>query len=325
MKISLIIPVYNVENFITRCLASVEKQTYKDFEVIIVNDGSTDSSAQIIDSFASQNPNFKVFTIENRGLGGARNYGIEKATGEYIIFLDSDDYIAENCIERFVSSAERDDGDIICCNFCDVAEDGTPLLYYKNRFSEAITNIYKQPQILFNRFSALGKMFKRELFEDMQFVSREWYEDLRLIVKLYLNAKKIVYIEDFLFFYVQRQGSIMNNSNVKRNLEIIAAFEDVLSYYKEKNVYDTFKEEFNYLVVEHILIAAVTRVALTKNKAKKAVINKLLEYVSSFDGIYKNRYIKRLSLQKRLILFLNKNKLYSLSSAFMKLKKVLRK
>ncbi len=325
MKVSLIIPVYNVEDFITRCLASVEKQTYKNLEVIIVNDGSTDSSAQVINSFACRNSNFKVYTIENRGLGGARNYGIEKATGEYVVFLDSDDYIAENCIERFVSSAERDCGDIICCNFCDVAEDGTPILYYKNRFSAPVTNLYEQPRILFNRFSAHGKMYKRELFKDMQFVSREWYEDLRLIVKLYLNAKKIVYIEDFLFFYVQRQGSIMNSSNAKRNLEIITAFEDVLSYYKEKNAYDTFKEEFNYLVVEHVLIAAVTRVALTKNKDKKAVINKLLEYVSSFDGIYKNRYIKRLSLQKRLILFLNKNKLYSLSSAFMKLKKVLRK
>ena len=325
MKISLIIPVYNVEDFLTRCLASVEKQTYKDLEVIIVNDGSTDSSAKIIDSFASKNPNFKVFTIENRGLGGARNFGIEKATGEYVVFLDSDDYIAENCIECFVSSAERDDGDIICCNFCDVAEDGTPLLYYKNSYCEPVTNIYKQPQILFNRFSALGKMYKRKLFEDIQFVSREWYGDLRLIVKLYLNAEKIVYIEDSLFFYVQRQGSIMNNSNAKRNLEIITAFEDVLSYYKEKNAYDTFREEFNYLVIEHILIAAVTRVALTNDKSKKEVINKLLEYVSSFEKIFKNKYIKRLSLQKRLILFLNKNKLYFISAAFMKLKKVLSK
>ncbi|MBR6533709.1 MAG: glycosyltransferase family 2 protein [Clostridia bacterium] len=320
MKVSLIIPVYNVEDFLDRCLKSVEQQTYKDAEVIIVNDGSTDNSYKIIDDYVARNSNFVTYKIENSGLGGARNFGLTKATGDYVVFLDSDDYIATDCLEKFIQCAEKNGSDIVVCNSCDVTEDGTAISYSKNNIKEETVSVYSTPNILLNRPCAWAKMYRTTLFEGLAYTPREWYEDLRLTPKLYLRADKISFIEDTLFFYVQRAGSIMNNSKIARNLEIITAFEDLLSYFKQNDVYETFKEELEYLVIEHIAVAGMTRVLMSKASEKKSVIAKMEEYLASFDDLYGNKYISTLSLNKKLILKFNKNKLYFLTALCMKIK-----
>lgn len=320
MKVSIIIPVYNVENYLDRCLKSVEKQTYKDIEVIIVDDGSPDNSYKIIDEYVKRNNNFISYKIENSGQGGARNFGIDKSTGEYIVFLDSDDYIAYDCIEKLVSAAISEKSDIVVCSCFDVKEDGTIIAKIENNILSGTTSIYNSPEILFNRVAPWGKMFKRSVLGDLKFVTRVWYEDMRLIPKFYLNAEKITYIDKALFYYVQRTGSTMNNSNAIKNLDIIDAFEDLIAYYKEKNVYDKFKEELNFLVISHIAVAGITRVLLCKNKEKKAVIKKIEEYIFSFENLYQNKYIHLLDSNKRLILKFNKNKLYFLTILCMKIK-----
>lgn len=321
MKISMIIPVYNVEKYIDKCLKSVEKQTYKDSEIIIVNDGSTDNSLEIIEDYVARNKNFVCYTIENSGQGGARNFGLTKATGEYVVFLDSDDYIAENCLEKLVEAAEKNDSDIVVCNNYDVAEDGAAICLSESNIKNQTTSLSENPKILLNRPCPWGKMFKRTLFENLGFVSRVWYEDLRLIPKLYPRASKITYIDDALFFYVQRQGSTMNNSNAVKNLDIIAAFDDLISYYKKEGIYNQYSEVFNYLIVEHIAVSTVTRVVLSEADEKRCVLKKLQEYVSQFEGLYSNPYMSFLDSNKKLILFFNRKKLYFLTKICMKLKR----
>jgi glycosyltransferase involved in cell wall biosynthesis len=320
MKISVIIPVYNVEAFLERCLDSVQKQTYPDMEVVIVNDGSTDNSPAIIEKYVAQNEKFKSFTIENSGQGGARNFGVTKAEGEYIAFLDSDDYIAPDCIEKLAFAAKTENSDIVVCTSYNVKEDGTIIKRIDNNISCGTTSLFDSPKILFNQVAPWGKLFRKSIFGDLQFVTRVWYEDMRLIPKLYLNAERITYIEDPLFYYVQRAGSTMNNSNALRNLEIIEAFEDLIAYYKQKKVYDDFKAEFEFLILDHIAIATVTRVLLSNSAEKASVIGKIEEYVARFDNIYQNKYIPTLSSNKRFIAKLNKNKLYFLTALCMKIK-----
>lgn len=322
MRVSLIIPVYNVEAFLERCLDSVECQTYKDTEVIIVNDGSTDNSPEIIDRYVAKNPNFKCFTIENSGQGGARNYGLEQATGEYIAFLDSDDYIAENCIEKLVLTAQNEDSDIVVCNNYDVREDGTIISEVKSNITNVTTSVFKNPELLFNRVAPWGKLFKKSIFGDLRFATRVWYEDMRLIPKLYLNAQKISYIEDSLFYYVQRAGSTMNNTNAKRNLEIIDAFEDIISYFNRNNFYERFEDELKFLIIDHIAVATVTRVALCNGSEKKEVLKKLEDYLLKFDNLGQNKYFNNLSSNKKLIFKLNSKKMYFLTKFCMKLKKM---
>ena len=320
MKVSLIIPVYNVSAFLRKCLDSVQAQTYKDIEVIIVNDGSTDNSLEIINEYVAQNSNFIAYTIENSGQGGARNYGLEKASGEFVAFLDSDDYISPDCIERLAETAINTCSDIVVCGCYDVREDGSVIEEYQNNITNSTTSVFENPQIFFNRVAPWGKLFRKSIFGDLKFATRVWYEDMRLIPKLFLNAQKVTYIPDLLFYYVQRAGSTMNNKNAVRNLEIIETFEDLVSYFKEKGVYENFKDELEFLIIDHIVIAGITRVALCGSKDNKPVLKRIEEYVSRFKGLYGNKYISSLSFNKKLILRFNRYRLYFLTALCMKLK-----
>lgn len=323
MKVSLIIPVYNVRDYLRRCLDSVAEQTYKDLEVIVVNDGSTDDSLEIVLEYTAKYPNFQCYTIENRGLGGARNYGMERASGEYILFLDSDDYIAEKTVEIMVNAAEENGSDIVVCNCCDVREDGSVLLAYKNAYKNATTSLVKEPEILLNRACAWGKLYKRDLLQGFSYVSRVWYEDMRLTPKLYLHAQRITYVEDSLFYYVQRAGSIMNNLNYSRNLEVIDAFEDLLGYFREQGAYETYKDILEFLVIDHIAVSAIGRVALGKGKQRNEVLTALQKYLASFKGLYRNPYRKTQSRNRKIILWCNRCRLYRVTRLLLNTKRSL--
>lgn len=323
MKVSLIIPVYNVEKFLEKCLDSVEKQTYKDLEVIIVNDGSTDGSLKIIEDYVGRNAHFCCYSIENRGLGGARNYGLGKANGEYIFFLDSDDYVSPDCIEKLADKVEKDKSDISICNNYDVREDGEIILAYKNKYKNNPTTVYEERELLFNRVSAWGKLYKRELFEGLEFISREWYEDMRLIPKLYLRARKISYVDDSLVYYVQRRGSIMNNPNLEKNLAIVDTFEDLIGYYKASGMYSTFEKELEFLVIEHVAIAGISRVARGGKKGGE-IIRKMQDYLDTFDNLYDNPYMSSLSKNRKIVLFCNRRKWYGLTRLFLNIKSLMK-
>ena len=308
--LSVIVPVYNVEQYLARCVDSILAQSYENLEVIIVNDGSPDDSLQIALEYTAKYPHFRCYTIENRGLGGARNYGMELAKGDYILFLDSDDYIAPDCVEIMVSAAEKTECDIVVSNCYDVREDGSVLLSYRNVYKNATTSLAEEPEILFNRVCAWAKLYSRELLEGLSYVSRVWYEDLRLTPKLYLRAKKITYVDDALFFYVQREGSIMNNRNYARNLEIIDAFEDLLGYYREQGVYDTYKNELEFMVIEQIAVSGIARVAMGKGKERNEVLAKLQAYLATFDNLYDNPYLQSQARNRKIILWCNRHGWY---------------
>ena len=308
--VSMIIPVYNVRDYLRKCLDSVAAQTYKALEVIVVNDGSPDDSLEIILECTAKYPHFSCYTIENRGQGGARNYGMEQATGDYIMFLDSDDYIAPNCVEALVSAAESTGSDMVVANCYDVREDGSILDAYKNVYKSAVTNLAQEPEILFNRVAPWGKLYKRELLEGLQFACRVWYEDMRLIPKLYLRASKVCYIEDALVYYVQRRGSTMNNKNYRRNLEVIEAFQDLLAWFREQGAYETYKDALEFLVIEHIAVSGVARVAMGKGKERNEVIAKLQEYLASFENLYDNPYLKGQARNRKIVLWCNRHGWY---------------
>ena len=322
-KVSLIIPVYNVRNYLRKCLDSVAAQTYKNLEVVIVNDGSTDDSLEIVNEYTQKFDNMTCYTIENRGQGGARNFGIEKSTGEYIAFLDSDDYVENTYIEKLVLAAVESGSDIAVCNNFDVDENGEILETYKNRYKNRITSLSSEPSILFNRVCPWGKLYKRELFLDLKFVSRIWYEDMRLMPKLLLKAEKICYIDDCLVYYVQRQGSTMNNNNLKRNLEIVDVFNDVVEYYKSEGKYAQFKNELEFLIIEHVAVATTTRVAVGNTKDKSSVLKELAAYLSGFENLYDNPYLKTQERNRKIILWLNRHRLYWATKLLMKLKSAL--
>lgn len=227
-KISIIIPVYNVEKYIDQCLDSIINQTYKNLEIIIVNDGTKDNSMKIVEKYLSDK-RIKIINKKNEGLSSARNIGMEKATGEYIYFLDSDDWIENNTIKKLVENSI--DADIVGANF----------LYYdeitkKGKSEKDILKnipITKGEYLLNKNVETMvwNKLYKLSFLKEkkLNFIKGIIHEDEEFTFKCYMNSPKVKYIEDYTYNYrVNRENSIMYDSKTKekndysiRSLEVI--------------------------------------------------------------------------------------------------------
>lgn len=322
-KVSVIIPVYNVEKYIKKCLDSLVNQTLSDIEIIVVNDGTPDNSQIIIDEYVKKYPD-KVISIvkENGGQGSARNIGLEKATGEYIGYVDSDDYVELNMYEELYGKAKENDSDIIICGNNIVYENNSkkiPEINYDNKFNN-FENAF------FGKMAVWNKLYKKEILinNNIKFKEKVWYEDFAFTLKTLVNAKTIDFLDKSLYNYLWREGSTMNNNNVKRNLEILDAFDDIRNYLISNDLLNKYYSYLEFNAINHIYVSTVVRVinANASNDLKKEVIDKLLEYMNSnFKDFKNNKYIKTLSMNRKIIYYLIKFKLYKLVNIIFKMKK----
>jgi len=316
-KISVIVPVYNIEKYIDKNLNSLVNQTYQNIEIIVVNDGTKDNSEEIINRYLKlYGEKIKYYKKKNGGLSSARNYGLSKSSGKYIIFIDGDDYVEPNLIEKLYNSCKENDSDIAICDIFDHYENLDKINIYKNFVPENYVSIYDDKRQLLNRFAAWNKIFKKDLFNEktMRFEEGKIYEDLRLIPKLYLEANKISYVKEPLYHYIIREGSIMTSSGIKKNMDIISAFRDIVDYFKKKNVYDKFKDEIEYLVIDHALIASCVRVVKMSNfKDLKKNVEPFIKYVNeNFPNYFNNKYYSEITKNKKIVLKLIQMKRFKL-------------
>ena len=318
-KVSIIIPVYNVEKYISKCLDSLVKQTLKEIEIIVVNDGSPDNSQKIIDKYVKKYPDkVKSYTKENGGQGSARNYGLEKAHGEYIGYVDSDDFIEPTMYELLYSKAKKDKLDIVICGNYIVSED------YKYKKEDSFTIKYQTSfeNAIFGKMAVWNKIYKKEILIDnkLKFKEKVWYEDLAFTVKALMQTKKIGFIDEPLYDYLLRAGSTMNNSNIERNLEILLAFDDILNDKSINKYYDIIE----LLAIDHIYISTIVRVinANSDKILKKDTINKLKQYMlNKFPNYKNNKYIYTLSRNRKIVYHLINLKQYWLIRLLFKIKR----
>ena len=314
-KVSVIIPVYNVENYLRKCLNSLVNQTLKDIEIIVVNDGTLDNSQEIIDEYVKKYPKKVVSIIqENGGQGAARNTGLLHAKGEYIGYVDSDDYVEENMYEELYKKAKEEDSDIVICGNNVVKEN-----------YECLSKEDVDKEFLLGKMAVWNKIYKKNIIVDnkIQFRSKVWYEDLDFTMKVYFSSKKISYVDKPLYNYLLREGSTMNNNNIKRNLELIEAFDSLIDYCKDKKIYNKVKDEIEFLCIYHMYIFAITRVLNTNNnyKAKIAIINKFRDYINSnFPNFKQNKYLYLLPKRRKLIYNLINSKFYCIIMGIFKIK-----
>src|SRR5574344_165141 len=199
IKVSVIVPVYNVEKYLKKCLDSLTNQTLKELEIIVVNDGSPDNSQIIIDNFVNRYPKkVKSFIIENGGQGAARNYGLTKAKGEFIAFVDSDDYVEKNMYELLYNKAIQDKSDIVLCgnNIVD--------LNYNLLKKENVILENNNVDFLREKVAVWNKIYKKSILNDISFRKKVWYEDLDYSLKLVFNRYKISYLNKCLYNYLLR-------------------------------------------------------------------------------------------------------------------------
>lgn len=321
--VSIIIPVYNVEKYIQRCLESLVNQTFDDYELIIVNDGSPDNSEKIIKKYEKKYKNIiRYYKKENGGLSDARNYGLSKAKGEYVIFVDSDDYVENTFVKKLYDKAIENDSDITICGVLDEIEKSGNQVIYKNYIPKKGVSIDEDKKQLLNRFAAWNKMYKIDLFGDLKFEKGKIYEDLRLIPKLYLKANRISYVDEPLYHYIIRDGSIMTSSGIQKNLDIISAFDDVIAYFKKQNKYKEFKDEIEFLAIDHLLIATGVRIAkMSTYKELSKNLKYGTEFIKkNFPKYMNNKYKNTLSRNKKIIMFLLRFKQYHLLKALISIK-----
>lgn len=223
--ISIIVPAYQVENYLNRCLESIVNQTYKNLEIILVDDGSTDKTAAICDSWAKKDPRVKVIHKCNEGLSIARNTALLRAEGEYVCFVDSDDYIDLKLCENILSLMQKENADIVTFNAYKIDEDGQNLHLTEDiKMGELSLEIalYELMRGNLNHY-ACNKMYKKEVFQDIRFPEGRIWEDMATTYRLFLKAKKIYCCEDAYYYYVQHSKSISANINEKALRDIYLA------------------------------------------------------------------------------------------------------
>ena len=312
MKVSVIVPVYNVYEYLSKCLDSLVNQTLKDIEIIVVNDGTKDDSESIIKKYLKKYKNIIYIKKENGGQGSARNEGIKHATGEYIGYVDSDDYIELSMYEKLYNKAIEENADIVICGSYNITGDKKEIEIDKKIFNDNKDAFLGRPAVW-------NKIYKKELItDDIKFRSKVWYEDLDFSIKVLSKAKKISFVDEPLYNYIVRQGSTMNNSNIDRNLEILDCFNEILNFNKTID-----KDIIEFLAIDHIFISAIVRVLRSNGdtKKKKIIVNKLLDYMNNNFSNYKNnKYIKILPRNRKIVFYLLKFKLYGLVKFIFKMK-----
>ena len=231
VKVSVIVPVYNVEPYIRKCLETLTKQTLTGIEILIIDDGSTDRSVDIVKEFIQTNNNIKYYKKENGGLADARNYGLLYATGEYIAFLDADDYIQKDMYKLMYERAKELDSDIVECDF---------YWKYPKKYKIDVGEKYfeKKEALEKARVVVWNKLYKRKLIIDSKitFPKGLQYEDVEFFYKLVPHIDRISFVKQPMLYYIQRKNSLISTHNKKVG-DIFTVLDNVILYYKRVYVY----------------------------------------------------------------------------------------
>lgn len=320
LKLSIVVPVYNTRAYLAACLDSVIDPHCVDYEIIVVNDGSTDDSGTLASAYAARHPGLiRVITTENGGLGHARNVGIDAAQGEFLFFLDSDDRLAPGALPELME-ALAPDRDMILCDFLSVDTQGRVLERLSGSRSTGMLDLAHHPELILELPSGCNKICRRSLFLDsgIRFPDRVWYEDLRTMPKLYLHTDRIFASGKAWYLYLTRPGSITKSSTLVRNLEIIDAVDDLIAYYRAQGADAAYVEELEYTAFYNMLLAGSVRVCLAD--VKSPVLPALREaFLSRFPKYRSNPYVRSMPAKHRLLTGLLLHGHYGAVAALMRL------
>ena len=292
-KISIIVPIYNEEENLRKCIESLINQTYKELEIILINDGSTDKSKEIIESFKDK----RIIAIDkkNTGISDTRNIGIGKSTGDYIMFVDSDDYLELNCIERLIETAEKENSEIVMFNY--YLETPSKRIEIKLPKIEA-RNLKEDKDLLTKiHLGPCTKIFKSELIKDNLFPLNLKYEDVPFVVEAVIKAGKISFIPDYLYHYVIKKSgeTITRDERIFDIITICAIVEKKLEQINYVNKTNFFVKVLSYYLKNSRYIPNIN--------LRNEFIDAVYIYLKRIDKDWrKSSYLKQESKIKRVII-----------------------
>lgn len=314
MRFSVIVPVYNVAEYLPECMESLLEQSFQDFEIILVDDGSTDGSGRRCDEYQNASPDrVRVIHRQNGGLGAARNTGMDASRGDYLLFVDSDDYVSRDTLACLSAQIDRTGADMYVFGYFWLYDTRTVPGQESRLAGMEPFALKDHPEMLMEQPSAWRRVCRRELYLEhgFRFPDRAWYEDLRTTVKMLTKCRSIVVLPDRLYLYRQRDGSIMRSANLRRNLEIIEALEDLRLYFEQQELMDTYGPWLCALAIEHLLMAATVRVA--KADPGSELLGELRSYMDTrFPQWKDNPYVGQQNILRKFALYLIEHRHYRL-------------
>lgn len=301
-RIAVIVPVYNVENYIERCIDSILNQSFDDFKLILVNDGSTDRSYEICKEYAISDRRIKLINQENMGLSMARNNALEYSSERYLTFIDSDDYIHRDFLKILLENLIDNSADISVADHQKVYQSERTEHEEKENTIRVLSNIQAVEQVVKdndeNMIVAWGKLYKRELFEDIRYPRGKYHEDEFVTYKLYYKAETIVKTKAKLHYYTQRDESITGDKYSLKRLEKLEGLREAVEFFREKGEEDLALSA-NYRYLFNIQIAYY-RVKFELGSNKPVMNNLKQDYDTNYRGI--NKDMKEYSLKEKIIL-----------------------
>lgn len=290
--ISIIVPIYNTSKYLERCIKSIINQTYTNVEILLIDDGSTDNSYEICHQYSKSYENIKAFHKRNEGLSSTRNFGIYKAKGKYISFIDSDDFVASNFLEELYWNLIKEDSDISVCSIYKFTKENkinkksivTKTLKNFNRYN-AMKELIKFNGKLTNH--AVNKLYKKELFKEVNFLVGKKFEDIDFMYKILNESKKISTFDDKLYYYYIRNNSITGNlkkNDIYDKIDIILKRDEFI-----KENYNNLLDSCNEYLVHSFIVIFKQLVKLEgKNIIKDTKYNYLKEKIIIKDSISLN-------------------------------------
>ncbi|MCR5090273.1 MAG: glycosyltransferase [Oscillospiraceae bacterium] len=302
MKLSVIIPAYNAEETLEKCLDSVLAQTMRDLEVIVVNDGSTDNTEEILKRYP-----VRSLTVENGGQGRARNLGMEMAEGEFLGFVDSDDWIDPGMYEKLLRTAEDAGADVAICDW---------LTHYPDGKTQE-ERLWRDDCLMSSVGFASNKVIRRGLLEEIRFPEGLWYEDTDFTAHVLHRAGKVVHLPEMLYHYRRGYPSTMNNQNALRNLDILEVMDRL-----EEEFCPESQDDYEFLVLNHVLLDAMNRLAVMESEDRKMVMEHMRSYVKlKIPHLGRCRSFQRETRNRRIIMRLHYMGLSGLAVRLLAMKK----
>lgn len=307
--ISVITPVYNVEKYLCRCVDSIINQTYKNLEIILVDDGSTDNSGKICDEYAVKDLRIKVIHKENGGAAASRNCGLDVAKGKYIAFVDSDDYVEERFVESLHTLITDSNADIAQCSYCETYSDSANFLTSGTDVcikscQEMIDDLYCDGERHIATAVLWTKIYKREIFDELRLPEGIMYEDEAIMPQILYSADRIAVSEnDKLYAYFMSENSVMRTAFSEKKLDYITALEHRIKFYKKTGMERFINQDVMKLMLKCLVFSQQT----DDKKLKKKLVKKS-------HGYYKYVIRTKMTLKSKI-----KFTLYRIHPVFLKL------
>ena len=328
--ISVILPCYNVEKYIDKCMDTIINQTYKNLEIILVDDGSPDNSGKICDEWAKKDSRVKVVHKKNGGLSSARNAGMEVATGDFITFVDPDDYVDKTMYEKMISRINEENSDICFVGFVHVYENGKPNNVYIEenlKILEKEINFKYFHLFNFNKKDNVTRtdnimgsvwrvLIKKDLVEDVKFIENVVSEDLFFMVEILKKVKKVSVIDENLYFYLQRVGSLIRVLDEKKINKYLHQAELMLIVFKD------LLDENSYKALQFNMFADPVAICTeydNKELFKKVIENEQLSKLNTKEN-YKARQTQTKSLKRKILNFFIHHKVFWICKLLYKLR-----